>query len=453
MKIVVILVIVAVVIAAIVAGVIVSGQREADPIVVQMQIAEVGSLVETVTAPGEIEASTKVSISAKTSAQIVALPFEEGDVVTKGDPSTTPPTPASILVQLDDTDAQARVRASKANRNGAAATLTVSEARIVAAKAQQAVNESSLIEAERDLERQLSLYESNDVSQKAVDDARALVAQLAARVNSEGLTIQADEANLQVLAAQIEAADAAIEQAEQELSYTTISSPIDGTVTKLNAEVGEIVVTGTMNNAGTVILEIADLTEMICNAEIDESSVSQVEVGQKAIVRSAAYDDAEIMGTVRSVALAKTAITSSGESAGSTYYEVEILLDPAQTATMRIFSDLTADVEIETKRSDEVLRVPSQAVVGRRIDELPADLRNAPEIRDNKEFTPVVYRIVDGKAKVTPVAVGASDLLNTIIVSGLEPGALIVIGPYKVLETIAEGQALTDEEAAPEKAK
>ncbi len=417
------------------------GAGEEQAIEVQMQEATLGALTVTVTAPGEIEADTQVNISARTSAAIVALPFEEGDIVTKGDENGEG---ASVLVQLDDTDARARVRASKANRTGAAANLAVARARITAAKARQAVNEALLADAERDLERQQSLFDSEDVSQKAVDSARTLVEQLRAQVETEQLTLSADDANLAVLEAQIEAADAEIERAEEELSYTTIRSPIDGVVTVVNAEVGEIVITGTMNNPGTVILEVADLSEMICNAEIDEASVAAVEIGQTATVRSAAYDDAAIKGTVRSVALAKTT-AQSGFGSGSSYYEVEILLDPEQTAAMRVFSGLTADVEIETRAFDGVLRVPSQAVVGRRVDELPQEMRDLPEVRNAKEFTPVVFRVIDGKTKITPVRVGPSDLLNTVIESGLEPGSTIVTGPFKVLETIKDGQGVKNE--------
>lgn len=417
-----------------------AGAGEEPATIVQAEPAEVGSLVVTVSAPGEIEADTQVNISAKTSAQIVALPYEEGEQVTNGENGEE----ASILVRLDDTDARARVRGAEANRAQAQATLAVAKARIVAAKATQAVNEALLAEATRDLERQQALFESKDVSQNAVDEAETLVSQLAAQVEAERLTLAADEANLKALEAQIEAAEAQIEQAAEELTYTTIRSPINGTVTKVNAEVGEIVVTGTMNNAGTVIMEVADLSEMICNAEVDEASIADVEEGQIAIIRSPAYGDETIRGTVRSVALAKTQATS-GEGAGSAYYEVEILLDADETQKIRLFSGLTADVEIETRRYDDVLRVPSQAVVGRRIDELPPELRDLPEVRQNKEFTPVVYRMIDGVATVTPVAVGPSDLLNTIIESGLNPGETIVVGPYKVLEEIKNDQKVKEE--------
>ena len=438
-KLAVILFVIALVLAAVAAAGYAWRDGEDEASAVQIEPAEAGELVVSVSAPGEIEADTQVNISAKTSAQIVALPFEEGQPVVDGDGEPE----ASVLVRLDDTDARARVRAARAGRAQAAANLAVARARIIAAQARQAVNEALLSEAETDLERQQSLFASSDVSQKAVDEAETAVRRLKAEVETERLSIEADDANLAVLDALIDAAEAEIERAEEELSYTTIRSPIDGIVTKVNAEVGEIVVTGTMNNAGTVVMEVADFSTMICTAEVDEASIASVSVGQRATVRSPAYDDLRLGGVVRSVSLAKTA--SIGDGAGSDYYEVEVLLDEDGTGDFRKFSGLTADVEVETERYDGVLRVPSQAVLERRVDELPADLRELPAVRANKETTPVVYRVIDGKAVVTPVEIGESDLLNTRVNGGLEPGEPIVVGPFKVLETLKHDQVVKPE--------
>jgi HlyD family secretion protein len=310
-------------------------------------------------------------------------------------------------------------------------------------------------QAKRDLDRQVALYESQDVSRQVVDDAQARFDQLAAQAQAEELGLKADQANLKVLQFQIDAADAEIAQAQDELEYTVIASPIDGVITKLNAEVGEIVVTGTMNNAGTVIMEVADLSELIVEAEVDETDVTQVEVGQPAKIRAAAYDDSVLSGSVRSVSLAQeTAGGSSGGMGGggggtdSKYYICEVLLDPEETGKIRIFTGLTADVEIETRHHADVIRVPSQCVVGRRTDELPPEVRTLPQVRIDKEFTPVVYRIVNGEAVVTPVEVGASDLRMTIITAGLEQGAQIVTGPFKVLETIQHAQKVRSETEA-----
>lgn len=428
------------------AGALYTAVSGGEPPATAVRLEEVGrgELIEFVTAPGEIQAKRKVSISARTAAQIAELPFEEGMTVKTGD----------VLVRLDDTRLRALLRATMARREGQDANLSVAKARLDAGKARVASNKVLLAQARRDLNRQMSLYESQDVSKTIVDDAQSLLEQREAQVQAEELALKADEANLKVLQFQIDAADAEIEQAKDELEYTVITSPIDGVITKLNAEVGEIVVTGTMNNAGTVIMEVADLSEMIVEAQVDETDVAEVEAGHPAKIRAAAYDDAVLNGTVRNVSLAQERPASSGGGGmggggtESKHYICEVLLDPEQTKGIRIFTGLTADVEIQTRHHSDVVRIPSQCVVGRRVDELPPQVRDLPEVRKDKEFTPVVYRVVNGEAQVTPVAVGPSDLRMTIITSGLEAGAQIVSGPYKVLEKIQHAEKVREETEA-----
>ena len=420
------------------------GAKQDEVTAVRIEPVERGDLDEFVTAPGDIQAKTKVSISAKISAQVEALPFEEGDRVTKGDPNADPPVPPSVLVKLDDTDLQARLRAARARRAGQQASLAVAKSQLKASDATSQSMQFQLDEADRELGRQTSLFESKDVSRKAVDDAQSMRDQLTAQLSALKEGLNADELNLKVLEAQIQAADAEIDQAEDELEYTTIVSPIDGVITSLAAEVGEIVVTGTMNNAGTVIMTVADLSQMIVEAQVDETDITQVKVGQKALIRAAAYGERVLHGTVRSVALSKEQEQGASGSSGQTsrYYICEVLLDPAETSNVRVFSGLTADVQILTRENKNVVRVPSQAVVGRRVAELPPDLQSAPEVRREKEFTTVVFRVDNGVARVVPVEVGASDLQMTVITSGLEPGTPVITGPYKVLEEVRDGQAV-----------
>ena len=429
------------------------GAKTEEATLVRVEPVERGDLVEFVTAPGDIQAKTQVNISARFSAQVVALPHEEGERVTKGDPTANPPVPPSLLVKLDDTDLQASLRAARARRAGQAAALNVAESQITGAGSTMQSMQVQLDQADRELERQNSLFGSKDVAQKAVDDAKSMRDQLAAQLGALKTGLESDKLNLEVLKAQIQAADAEIDSAEDQLQYTTIVSPIDGVITSLKAEVGEIVVTGTMNNAGTVIMKVADLSQMIVDAQVDETDITDVKVGQKAIIRAAAYGEEVLHGTVRSVALSKEEEAGAQGSSGQTsrYYICEILLDPADTAKQRVFSGLTADVQILTKENDDVVRVPSQAVVGRRVSELPTELQNLPEVRREKEFTTVVYRVVDGKATATPVEVGPSDLQRTMIVSGLEAGAQIVSGPYKVLEEIKDGQLVKGDGSPPTK--
>jgi HlyD family secretion protein len=403
-----------------------------EPLSVRVEPAAFGDLVEITSAPGIVQAKTKVSISAKVSARILEIPHKEGELVTKGDPDAKPPIPPSVLIKLDDKDLQAALRSAQARYAAQDAQIKVEEARIDAQKAQLESQRVALVDARRDLKRQVELLATKDVSQSVVDAAQVKLDTAQAQLNAAEKNLIAEQASAQVLKHTLAAADADVQKAREDLSNTVILSPIDGTVTKLNAEVGEMVVTGTMNNAGTVILEVGDLSQMMVVARVDETAIAEVAPGQQAIVRLPAYRNKSFEGEVVSVGLAATE-----DKDGTKYYKTEILL---KKNPQQILTGLTADVDIETRRSNHVLKVPSQAVVGRPVDDLPSDLRNAKEVEKGKATVPVVYRYKDGKALLTPVAIGTSDLTHTIITSGVSEGDLVVTGPYKVLESIKHEQ-------------
>lgn len=406
--------------------------------VVRIEPVQRGDLVEMVSAPGQIVAKTKVSISARVSARIIELPPKPGDRVTRGDPNADPPVPASVLVRLDSKDLEAQLRAAEARYAAQKAQLAVTETRINAQEAQVAARKAELDDAERDLARQEKLFESKDVSQAEVERAQTRFDQLNAQYQAALQQLQGERNNLQVERHQAEAAEAEIARARDSLSYTTITSPIDGVVTKVNVAVGELALIGTMNNPGTVIMEVADLDTMIVNTRVDEATVSQVRVGQKAKVRSQAYRDQTFEGVVTEVALALTEEARENLK----YYKTEVTL---KTDGKRLLSGLTADVDIETREHRDVLKVPSQAVLGRPVDELPVSVRDAPEVDKTRTLATVVYRVIDGKAIVTPVKFGASDVTHTIIESGLKEGEPVIVGPYKALESLKHEQKVRDE--------
>lgn len=404
------------------------------PSSVRVETVTRGDLMEIVQAPAEVQPRNKVSISARVAARIVEIPSLEGTRVKKGD----------LLVKLDSTDLQATLRSAEARRDGQLAGLKVAEARLSGQKAQLIGTEATLVEAERDLERQKGLLSSRDVSQSTVDTAQRRVDELKASYEAAKFNLVGEETNLIVLRHNLQAAEAEIDKAEDNLSYTTIVSPIDGIITTINAKVGELVVTGTMNNAGTVIMEVADLSQMLAQARVDETDIASVAVGQPAKVHLLAYPDEVFPGTVTTVALARsTDRTNTGGGGDAKAFKVEVLLD---VQNRRIHSGLTADVEIETRTNKDVLRVPSQAVMGRPVDGLPAAIRaNNPNVDTSKTVAMVVYRFVGGKAIVTPVSVGAADNIYTMIRGGLSDGDEVISGPYKVLETLAHEQVVIKE--------
>jgi HlyD family secretion protein len=408
---------------------------------VRLETVGRGEFVEVVSAPGQIEPKTEVEISAKISGRIMELPNEEGARVTKGDPTANPPIPPSLLVQLDAADMDSQLRSAQASRDAQQAQIAVEKAHIAAQKATLEGLGATVNRTRLEYERQKKLRESRDVSQASFEQTEFSYQELKSQYESAAHNITAAELNLIVMEHNLEASQARVDQARETLSYTTITSPIDGVVTQLNAEVGEVVMTGTMNNPGTVIMKVADLGVMMLVAEVDETNVGMLQVGQKARVRVQAFWDETFEGAVESIALTHRFSTS-----GVKYYRTRILLSGD---VQKLYTGLTGAVEIETRRYTDVLKVPSQAVMGYGVDELPAAIRdNNPLVDIKKKEAPVVFRFIDGKAVVTPVAIGPSDLTHTLIREGLTDGDRVVIGPYKVLETLRHDAKVREEGAA-----
>ena len=415
-------------------------------IVVRVEQAQRGELIEFVSAPGEIEPKTKVELSAKVMARVVALPYEEGDIVTCGNPDANPPVPASVLVSLDAKDLESQLLSAQAGRSAQEAQIEVEKSRVAGQQAGLVGLEASLKQAERDLERQKGLLKSQDISQATFDQTQLKVDDLKAQYEAATHTLHAAELTLVVLKHNLEAADARITQAKEALSYTTITSPIDGVVTRLNAEVGELVITGTMNNPGTVIMEVADLSQMLVVAQVDEADVGKMKVGQKATVHVDAFTDHKFTGVVDSIALAHSMTWSNTK-----YYRTEILLENTEE---KLYSGLTAHVDIETRKHSDILKVPTQAVLGLEVDKLPLEIReNSAHVDIAKTYATIVYRYVDGKAVVTPIKIGQSDMTHTIVKEGITAEDKIVVGPYTVLEKLVHNQKIKDEREVESKKK
>ncbi len=377
----------------------------AGPTATEVRVHEVATaaVTEVVTAPGIVEPHLKVEISAEVSARIVELPIREGDQVTKG----------QLVVKLDDRDLKAALQSASARRDADRYRLQSEAARLAGPVA-------TLVLQRKNLERQQRLLESGDVSQQVVDDAIDRVQDLEA-------TIDASKRTLAVLESSLAAAEADIARAEEAVRKTTITAPIDGIVTLLNAEIGELVLVGTMNNPGTVILTVADLSRMTLRAEIAEGDVARVVGAQRARIHINAYPDRVFTGLVARVDLQRT------DAVGSTpYFETEIGID---LDGRQILSGLAANVDVEIE-VHEGLVLPSQAILQRPVEEIPAELRDDPAIDPNRRVVPVVFRMVDGKAVCTPVRTGSSDLKNTLIREGLKEGDQVVVGPFKTLEKI-----------------
>jgi HlyD family secretion protein len=271
---------------------------------VRIESVQVGEFVEIINAPGEIRPETEVDISAKVSARIDELPFDEGDRVTGGGEDSKP----SLLVRLDSKNFESQLRSAIASRDAQKARIEVEKSNILSQKATLEGTDASLKRTEREFERQKTLLGSQDISQSAFDEVESNLKQLQAQHEAADHSIRAAELNLTVMEHNLTAAEARVEEAREALSYTTMYSPIDGVITQLNAEVGEVVMTGTMNNPGTVILQVADLSRMMLLAEVDETNIGQVQIGQAAKIHIPAFWEEEFDGVVQNIALTQREI-------------------------------------------------------------------------------------------------------------------------------------------------
>jgi HlyD family secretion protein len=362
-----------------------------------------GDLERTVSAPGSIEPKRLIKISSQVSAKVLALPFEEGQQVKAGD----------VVIRLDPQNLVAALDSAKAGLGGQEASLGGAEA--------------ALINARLNYERFQQLYETGDATKSELDSAEATFLQ--AQSSREVLTHQIDQAKAQ------------IERAQKDLDNTIISSPIDGVITSLNTEVGETVIVGTTNNPGSVIMEIADLSEMLLKAAVDEANIAPVEIGQDAKIFINAYTDREYKGTIQRIGLKRQV---AGDGTGT--FEVEILMELPEGETL--YSGLSASTDIVVEHFYDAMIVPSQAVVDRRIEELPEEVRKGNELIDlKKTFTQIVYRVVDGKTVATPVKIGPSDLTQTVITEGISKDDIIVTGPFRILVDLKSDRAVKDQDA------
>jgi HlyD family secretion protein len=367
---------------------------------VQAEKVERGDLTSIVTANGKIAPKTDVKISAYVPAKITKLPVEEGDQVKKG----------QLLVQLDDTDYQAAVNRSRAE--------------LASAKA-------SREQSQLTFDRQKELYEKKLTSQEQYDMAKT---------------------ELDLSEARYQQATASLDQARYNLSKTTMTSPMDGIVTSLNAEVGEIVMIGTMNNPGTVIMIVSDMSEIETEVEVDETDIAQVELGQEAEISIDAYPDTTFKGRVTEIGHTAR-ISGLGTQDQVTNFLVKVMLID-EVASIR--PGMSASVDITTDSRSDVLNVPIQAVVMReeKSDTLTSEEEEKEgavastdsgsvkgEKRGKKEKKEVegVFLAVDGRAKFVQIATGIADQQNIEIVSGINDGDQVVTGSYKILRTLKDG--------------
>jgi HlyD family secretion protein len=346
-----------------------------------------GEIVEKVSGPGIVYAEASVKISSSVMGRIVALLVEEGDRVKSGE----------ILLRIDPSQYDASLNRAEAAHRAALARLELAEARLADAHLEYD-RIARLRERDLSSERDLELAHTA----LAVAEAEAAAAEETARE-----------------------AHAALRAARDDLDKTVIASPIDGTVTSLNVEEGEIAITGTMNNPGTVLMVISNLSSMEVRAEVDETDVARVDLGQDVEISVDAFPDTTLRGSVSVIGSSSSLARGSSQRPDErSTFDVKVRIEDA-LAGLR--PGMTTTVDIVTASEDSVLSVPLQALV----------LRELGEREDKKEYEGV-FIVEDGRSRFVPVTTGISDDTNIEILETLGEDTRVIIGPFKTLRDLED---------------
>jgi HlyD family secretion protein len=400
-------------------------KHRAPPITVQTTKVSRHSITNLVVANGQIQPVVQVTISPEVSGEITELPVKEGQLVKKG----------GLLVKIKPDVYVAAVNQSKA-----------SYASSLAGEAQSA---ASVEKAEADYDRNLKLFDRKLLS--ASDFIAFKVARDVARAQFESATNQVNMAR------------ASVDSAEEELAKTTIFSPVDGTVTKLNSELGERVL-GTVQNAGTEIMIISDLNQIEARVNVGEMDVVSIAAGEQVRLEVDAFKDRKFTGVVSAVANSavgsgsKLASSSSSQSQQATQFEVRIRVNDKESA-FRPGMSVTA--EIETQYRTNALTVPlasvttrpvkldppknsgtnaaasaatgTNAVAGTNADKAAGKTASAGKPNEATKPTDVVFEVEGDRVKVVAVKIGICDDNYWEITDGLTNDQEIVSGGYRAI--------------------
>jgi HlyD family secretion protein len=391
---------------------------------VQLARVRVEDVTSRVKAPGKIEPKTQVKISADVPGKVIRLAVEEGDRVRRG----------QLLLQLDDTQ-------YRSTWNQSRAALSSARARLADARASLKVGEDNYV-------RQRALFEQKLLSQAEWDRATA--------------TVESERSAAATAQEEVARAEAAMTGASDNLNKCRFAAPFDGVVSALNVEQGEIVMIGTMNNPGTQILVVSDLSRMLVRADVDEADIVDIHIGQKAKITVDALPDTSFPGTVTEIGnTAKRSIT--GGSEGQTNFEVQVVFDHT---VPEVRPGMTADVEVETGTHAKTKAVPIQAVVVRTERELERAAKKggarkpsrkaalAAEDdtagRKEKEITGV-FLVKDNVATFIPVRSGIASETMMEITGDAKEGDMVVSGPYKALRELKPGAKVKRESTGAKK--
>jgi len=391
-----------IVLVALVLFALLGGSKE-EIIAVQTESVVKRDITQTVSATGKINSEFKVTITPEVTGEIVSLPVKEGDRVKKG----------QLLIKIKADAYVAQQQRAEANLSSAKSSL--------------AMNKAQLDKISADYNRTKGMHDKKLASDAELETSKSTY--LSAVANYEG----AQATVLQM--------EASLKETNQSLYKTTIYSPMDGTISQLNVQLGDRVL-GSGFSQGTDIMTVSDLGSMIATVQVDENDVILVALGDTARIKVDAYGDKIFKGTVYQIGNSAVA-TGTGTQEQVVNFDVKIrLIDPDHG----LRPGMSCNATIETQTINNVLSVPIQCVTARsdedKTKETPKEQddknSNVVDKKDKKTSVTnkpkeVVFVVENNKAKMKEVKTGLSDDNYIQIKEGLKDGEKVVSGSYRAI--------------------
>lgn len=404
----------------IIVALVVAKKRNQQEISVSAEKATFRSIIETVAANGKIQPALEVKISPYISGEVVNLYVREGHFVSKG----------TLLARIDPTIYRSSFEQVEASLNSAKANMANTKARVAQAEAQ-------FVKAQLDRDRNEKIYNQGVISDADWDGIKASY-----KVSSA--EFEASKESLKATQFQVQNAEAALREAQENLNRTNIYAPADGTISKLNVEEGERVTGASQFSSGTEIMRIANLDNMEVKVEVSENDIPRVKLNDTCIIEVDAYLNRKFKGFVTEIATSASNATVSVDQV--TNFEVKVMLlkssysdlvkaDSAIKSPFR--PGMSATVDIQTKIVSNVLTVPIQAVTTRDDTSSLASSRKKTESTDVKKnaepMQEYVFVVDNQTAKIKSVKTGIQDNSYIQILEGLTEDDEVITGPYRVV--------------------
>jgi HlyD family secretion protein len=409
--------------------------RKDKGLLVTTEAIKVRDLEAVVSASGKIQPKRLVNISAETPGRVVELAVNEGDRIKKG----------QFLLLIDPKSLRSRVEGTAASLESAEGSLSQLRQSVETARVQ-------MEQAQQTLTRQRNLWAQQLTTREALEKAEN-------DLRSAQSTLQEREKQVTTQTSRISQERSTLESARYDLTKVRMESPIDGIVTRRNIQQGETAVIGTMNNAGTVLLQLADMSVIQAEVEVDETNIPHVQFDQIAKITIDAIPDRTFKGHVSEIGNSpiQAAAGSTSTATQATNFKVVVILDEP---VPEVRPGFTCTADITTARRRDVVSVPIPAVAVRElVYDANGQVVKEPRTTDKKRRSAVetvasaaelkpgqtrkevegVFVLRDNRAEFLPIKMGIAGDKYFEVLAGLKPGDQVITGPYNSVRGMADG--------------